>query len=448
MNDYKQYSEEAEQCVIGALLTSPERFIDVIEVISEEDFFMYAHKTIFRAMAFLDSKRQPIDISTIIQTLSNNNTLDDVGGLGYLAQLANDVATPRNIMAYVNLVKEKTNERNVIVVAQAMIKEIAEGESDSSERVNNALAMPMAIDTSDNTELSTNEILKQAVHDLEFRCNNKGKITGLRTNYKVLDDRFQGLNGGQMMILAARPAMGKTSMALNLAANMAFDGNHGTTMFFSLEMTSHELMGKFICATGKIDYKNYRSGMVSDEDFPKISYAVTKIKATDIVIDDRAGLTLQQIRAKCIRQKRKTGKIKVIFVDYLTLIRTPNKNSRNDEIGLIAQGLKEMAKELDCPVICLAQLSRKCEERSDKRPMMADIRDSGCIEQAADIITFIYRDEVYDENSAHVGIAELITAKNRAGEIGKDFLQADLRHSRFNNLEFIPSVPEVKKRGF
>jgi replicative DNA helicase len=448
MNSYRDYSEESEQCVIGSLLVNPERFVDVIEQISDEDFYLYSHKVIFRAMSVLDQKKQPIDINTVIQTLSNSSLLQDAGGIGYLAQLANDIAPTRNVMAYVSILKEKTMERKVINLAREMIKEIAEGEAESSERVNNALAMPLALEKNENTTLSTKQILKQTIYELEERYNRKGEITGLRTNYAVLDGRINGLNPGMLWIIGARPSMGKSSLALNLAANFAFNGTNGSTMFFSLEMTASELMGKMVCATGGIDYGNYRKGLLNDDEWGKVNYAVGKIMAVDLVIDDRAGITLQQIRARSIRQKRKTGAIKAIFVDYLTLIRTPNKNSRNDEIGLIAQGLKELAKELECPVIALAQLSRKCEERQDKRPMMSDIRDSGCIEQAADIISFIYRDELYNENTDHKGIAEIITAKNRAGETGKDFLQADLRHSRFKELDYIPQSQPVAKRGF
>lgn len=445
MKDYKPYSEEAEQCVLGALLINPSRFIDVAEIISEDDFFMFKNKVIFRAMSVIDAKRQEIDVSLVIQHLSANSLLEEAGGMSYLAQLAHEVAGHKNVIAYARNMKEKSNERKIIYLCNAMISEITEGEDESEVRINNALSMPIAIENKDQKEPEFKEILKEEIKSLEERYHRKGKLTGLLTKYTELDNRFKGLQAGQLVILAGRPASGKTTMALNLALNMIFNGDHGSTLFFSLEMTAQELSGKMICALGKINYGNYKTGLIKDDEWSLVTTATQKLIGADLVIDDRAGITLQQIRAKALKQKRKTGKLKAIFVDYLTLIRTPGRNNRTEEVGALSRGLKSLSKELQCPVISLAQLSRKVEEAKDNRPMMNHLRDSGEIEQDADIIMMIYRDEVYNPDSQHKGIAEIITVKNRAGEIGRDYLHADLVHSKFSNLDFIPKEPEPTK---
>lgn len=440
MNDYQNHSQEAEQCVLGSLLFAPERFIDVIEVISEDDFFTYPHKIIFRAMCFLDDKKQPIDVSTVIQTLSTMNQLSEVGGIGYLAQLANDVARPANVLAYAKVMSDKSKERAVITIAKAMQDEITESEEDTETKVNNALSMPLAIESKESVEKTTIDFMRQSIENLEFRHNMDGKITGLKTEFNLLDNRFQGLQSGQLMILAARPAMGKTTLALNFAANAALNGQPGATLFFSLEMSGKELMDKLICSIGGIDYTLFKQGFpkgnpLCDAEWSKVSYATGKLKACkSLIVDDRAGITFQQLRAKAIRTKRKYGSIKVLFVDYLTLIRTPDKGNRVLEVGALSRGLKNLSKELECPIVCLAQLSRKVEDRADKKPLMSDLRDSGEIEQDADIISFIYRDSAYNPNSLNPFYTEIITVKNRAGETGTDGILSELKQSRFSNL--------------
>jgi len=454
--DYQPYNENAEQCVLGALLTNPQLITDINSIISEDDFYFRANKVIYRAICDIDAKRMPIDVSLVIQQLTNTEQLEAVGGLGYLADLAHTVSVPKNILHYAKNMRDKARERQVLQIAESMKAEIVNSDDDTDTKINNALAMPLSIEHNETTEKETVHFLKEAIENLEYRHEMDGKITGFVTKFRDLDNRFQGLQPGQLMILAARPAMGKTTAALNIALASVFSSKHGATIFFSLEMTGKELMDKMICSLGGVDYGLYKKGLpknnpMCDSEWPKIMDAAAKLKATNgLIIDDRSTITLQQIRAKAIRIKRKFGTVKTIFVDYLTLIRTPGKDNRVLEVGALSRGLKSLAKEIECPIICLAQLSRKVEERGEKRPMMSDLRDSGEIEQDADIISFIYRDDVYNENSTRKGIAEIITVKNRAGETGTDFLQSELSRSRFRNLDigYIPTEEKQEKQYY
>jgi len=451
--NYQPFNENAEQCVIGALLTNKDAITEVSAIITEDDFFFYPNKAIYRAICAIDEKRQPVEVSLVIQQLTITEQLEAIGGLSYLAKLAHDVSAPKNILHYAKNMKDKSREREIIQIAQAMKNEIITSEDDTDTKINNALAMPLMVETSAAVEKDSVQFLKEAIDNLKYRHEMDGKITGFVTKYTEIDKRFQGLQPGQLMIIAARPAMGKTTWALNLAINALFDGRPGATVFFSMEMTGKELMDKMICSVGGVDYGLFKQGFPKgnpdcDDQWPKVMDASTKLRsANGLVVDDRSTITLQQIRAKAIRIKRKHGSVKAIFVDYLTLIRTPGKDNRVLEVGALSRGLKSLAKEIECPVICLAQLSRKVEERADKKPMMSDLRDSGEIEQDADIISFIYRDDVYNPNSAEPGIAQIITVKNRAGETGIDYLQADLRRSKFKNLDlgYRPPEPDKKK---
>lgn len=453
MDNYQNHSQEAEECVIACVLDNPIVLVNVLENLDESDFFLTATRTIFSAIKALDSERQPIEPMLVIQKLSSMGLLADAGGLGYLAQIASSVATSGNVMAYAKIVKDKSKERAMIQIAREMINEIMTSTEDTDTKLNNAQSMQLSASHVDAKEKDTDQFLKESAADLQIRHEADGKITGLETKYAALDKRFYGLQPGQLMILAGRPSSGKTTLALNIALNAMFDNSPGAVVFFSLEMTGRELMDKMVCCTGNIDHTLYRAGLpkcnpLSAVEFPKITPAFQRIKeAGNLVTDDRSGITFQQIRSKAIRMKRKHGSVKVIFVDYLTLIRTPGKDNRVLEVGALSRGLKGLAKELECPVICLAQLSRKVEERADKRPIMHDLRDSGEIEQDADIVTMIYRDEYYTPDSERKGIAEIITVKNRAGITGVDYLGTDLGRSKFRDLPEDYQPPENRNKG-
>jgi len=452
-NEYRNNSQEAEECVIASMLINPACIIDVMELLQESDFFFCQTRTIFAAIAELDNERQSIDPMLVIQKLTAMGALSDAGGMGYLAEIASNVSTSSNVAAYAKNVKDKSRERALIAIAQAMIGEVVNGTDGTDAKINNALSLPMTLEHGEKGEKCTDDFLREASEDLEIRHAANGRITGLKTHYPALDKRFHGLQPGQLMILAGRPGSGKTSLALNLALNAIFDPKPGVVLFFSLEMTGKELTEKMVCAVGGIDYGLYKMGLpigneASRAEFPKVEPAFRKIKeARSLIIDDRSGITFQQLRSKAIRVKRKNYAIKAMYVDYLTLIRTPGRENRVLEVGALSRGMKGLAKELECPIICLAQLSRKVEERADKRPIMHDLRDSGEIEQDADIITMIYRDDVYNEESERKGIAEIITVKNRSGEAGTDYLSADLRHSRFTELPEDYTPPQKGNGG-
>lgn len=446
---YQPYHQEAEECVIGALLTNPSAMHELMAMVSAEDFFFPANRIIFDAAKRLDDNRMPIDASLVINQLSATNKLELAGGLSYLASLAHNVAVPKNILHYAKYIKDKRRERDVLAIANAMQREITAGDGDTDTRINNALSLSVTADTSAAVEKGKKDFLKESKADFMRRHENNGEITGLKSGFTYLDERYQGFQPGQLIIMAGRPASGKTTLALNFATYAALN-NDGATLFFSLEMSGKELVDKLLCSVGRINYGLFRRGFPKaiaecELEWSKLNPAFEQvINRVDMIIDDRSNLTIQQIRSKSIREKRKAGKIKAVFIDYLTLIRTPGKDNRVLEVGAISRALKNLAKELECPVIALAQLSRKVEERSDKRPLMSDLRDSGEIEQDADIVMFIYRDEVYNENSPDFGTAEIITAKNRAGETGIDRISADLKHSRFCNLatDWRPSAPQ------
>lgn len=440
-DNYQPISTEAEQVILAALLTGNRFTSELMESITEDDFHDRAHKLLYRAVTAVWGRAATIDAVQVINALGAN--LEASGGLGYLADLAGSMRSGVNPMSCVKVLKEKRLERQVIDIAERMKAEILAGEDDSLTRINNAMSIPLRFNIEDTAEKDVSAMLMEAQDDLEARHLSGGKITGLETGFSDLDKRLQGLQAGQLIILAARPAMGKTTLALNLFEHSALHGDRSlASIFFSLEMPGKELCEKMICSVGDINHGLLKQGLPrgnpnADSEWPKVIPAFEKIKAaSNLVIDERSALSVQQIRAKCLKVKKRFGGLKSVFIDYLTYIKTTGRENRVIEVGAVSRALKALAKELECPVICLAQLSRKCEERGDKRPLLSDLRDSGEIEQDADCIMFIYRDDYYNEQSDAKGLAEIIIAKNRSGETGKVHLVADLTHSRFRNMAY------------
>src|SRR5574343_278677 len=439
-DNYQPFSIEAEQVVLAALLTGNRYSVELMESITEEDLYSHAHKLIFRAAARVWSRAATIDVVSVINALGSD--LEGSGGLGYIAELASHISHTVNPTSCIAKIKDKKAERDVLDIADRMRREIMRDGDDSLTRINNALALPMQYDTTDVTDKEVGAMLLEAMNDLQFRHTNGGKITGVETGFADLDDKLQGMQPGQLLIIAARPAMGKTTLALNLFEHSELKSEYEkATIFFSLEMPGKEVCEKMISSIGGIDHGLLKKGLPmsfsgSQEAWPKITPAFQRLKLTrTMVIDERSALNVQQIRAKCIKVKKKHGGAKAVFIDYLTYIKTPGRDNRVLEVGAVSRSLKAMAKELECPIICLAQLSRKCEERADKRPLLSDLRDSGEIEQDADCIMFIYRDEYYNPDSLDKGIAEVSIAKNRSGETGTIRLYSDLSHSRFRSLD-------------
>jgi len=430
---YQQWSIEAEQSVLGAILRDNSKLPDLRELLNKDDFFDIRHTELFGVIESLDDEKKPIDVMTVIHQMQSMNKYEFIGGMEYLAQLAHQVPSTSNILTYANVVKGKSNEREVIKLSERMKMEITGEKGTSEERVNNALSLAGNFDIATTKEKTTQEIMLSVIDELESRSNSVDKISGLKTGFDCLDKRFRGFQNSDLIILAARPSMGKTTLAMNILESCI--KNQKTALVFSMEMTSEQLMAKVICSIGGINYGNFRDGNLTDYEWTQVGATCKRIKDMNLIIDDRAGLSMPQIRAKAIRAKRKHKRVDLIAIDYVTLIKVPNKTNRTQEIGDISTALKGLAKEMNCPVLILSQLNRNLEARSDKRPIMADLRDSGQLEQDADVIMFIYRDDVYNKNGEVSNIAEIITAKNRHGEIGTDRLKTELDRSRFVNLD-------------
>lgn len=433
------HSVEAEQSVIGGLLIAPNAFDAVSDLIAEPDFFRPEHRAAFAAIAHLAEAGQPHDAVTVCDMLSATGQLDRAGGFAYLVELAKNTPSAANIRAYASAVRERATLRNLITAGQA----IADSAYDpagrtAAELIDEAQAAVIALGDTGSAEpdLHCAGRMKNLIAEWERRAACDG-LVGLSTGFEALDRRTNGLGAGNLIILAARPSMGKTSLAMNIAEHTAVVENK-PVLVFSMEMTGEELLDRMASAVGKIPYELIRTGRIfgDAEHESKIIPAVGRIKSAPLYIDDRAGLTIAQMR-NAARRLHRQHPLALIVVDYLQLAvgKTRSKtDSREQEISSISRGLKALAKELKCPVIALSQLNRNVENRTNKRPVNSDLRDSGAIEQDADVIWFIYRDEVYNEDSPDKGIAEILCTKQRNGALGVDRLATNLAQCRFENL--------------
>ena len=434
--DYKNYSIEAEQAVVGAILLNNDLISDAVDIVQPESFCDVRHQEIFHFMSYLHENGQPCDVVTLLSALEAANKSEAAGGMAYLADLAQNTPSSQNMKAYAKVVLDKYKERKILELSKQMSDEICLSDEKSEDRINNALSLVAAIDLSEAKERSSDQVLKQLIDDIEERSKKTDGIVGLSTGFSDIDKRTSGLMDTDLIILAARPAMGKTTAAMNIARSTLDNGN-GATLVFSMEMSADQLMTRMVSDAGNVALNKLRDGSLdaNTDDWQRFAAGVQKMKSKNLVIDDRPALTPQQVRAKALRTKRKYGNIKLIVVDYLQLMQVNKSEGRTNDVGEISRSLKALAKEMLCPVIALSQLNRAVESRTDKRPMMSDLRESGAIEQDADIIWFLYRDEVYNgEQSQYQGIAELITSKFRNGEIGNDFLKSELHYSRFRDL--------------
>ena len=444
--EYSPWSEQSEQVVLGTLLTHTEKFIDVSDILSANDFYSPANMNIYRAFEVLSETGKPIDVPIVISYLGEQGVLELVGGMAYLMELAQLSFSSANLLAYAGTVKQKAQERQVLQLADKMQETIKDPDIKTEDKVNASLGLVSSFDVGSEGEKTKDEILKNVILNIEQNCNQQG-LSGVDCGYLSLNNRFHGLQPSDLIILAARPSMGKTTFAMNIAEYVATNDTTGCVLAFSLEMSAEQLMMKSLCSIGKINLQNLKKGTCTEDEYSRMNPAMMKLKNSTFEIDDRAALSIQQVRAKALKMKRKHGRLKLIVVDYLTLLKdrsVGSRASRTEEIGSISRNLKALAKECDCPVIALSQLNRKVEERSDKRPKMSDLRDSGEIEQDADIIMFLYRDEVYNEQTPHPNICECITAKNRNGECGTDYLLARLHQSRFENHTAEIKIEEQK----
>lgn len=434
------HSIEAEQSVLGGLMLDNEAWDRVAERVVSQDFYTRTHKLIFEAMEKLIEGGQPIDLITISENLEKRNELESVGGFAYLGEIAKNTPSAANITAYAEIVRERAVVREMIGVAN----EIAEAGFNPEGRESHELLdlaeskvfkiAEQRTKSSDGPQ-NIHNILEKTIDKIEelYQSPQDG-VTGVSSGYTDLDKMTAGLQPSDLIIVAARPSMGKTTFAMNLAEHAAMTQDK-PVLIFSLEMPSEQIMMRMLASLGRINQTKVRTGQLDDDDWARLSSTMgLLIEKGKMFVDDSSGLTPTELRSRARRIARDNGGISMIMVDYLQLMRVPSlQDNRTLEIAEISRSLKALAKELECPVIALSQLNRTLEQRADKRPINSDLRESGSIEQDADLIMFIYRDEVYNEDSAEKGIAEIIIGKQRNGPIGKVRLTFQGQFSRFDN---------------
>lgn len=434
------HSIEAEQSVLGGLMLDNEAWDRVAERVVAQDFYTRTHKLIFEAMEKLVESGQPIDLITISETLEKTNELDSIGGFAYLGEIAKNTPSAANINAYAEIVRERAVVREMIHVANEIADAGYNPEGrDSHDLLDLAETKVFKIaeqrtKSSDGPQ-NIHNILEKTIDKIEelYQSPQDG-VTGVSTGYSDLDKMTVGMQPSDLIIVAARPSMGKTTFAMNLAEHAAMTQDK-PTLIFSLEMPSEQIMMRMLASLGRINQTKVRTGQLDDDDWARLSSTMgLLIEKGKMFVDDSSGLTPTELRSRARRIARDHGGISMIMVDYLQLMRVPSlQDNRTLEIAEISRSLKALAKELECPVIALSQLNRTLEQRADKRPINSDLRESGSIEQDADLIMFIYRDEVYNEDSTDKGVAEIIIGKQRNGPIGKVRLTFQGQFSRFDN---------------
>ena len=429
-------SIEAEESILSAILLETNTLLEVLEILTPEDFYRTAHQRIFAAMELLFRKAEPVDLITLTNALRESNQLEEIGGAAYLARLVDTVPAAINVAHYARIVREKSSLRRLIAKA-GEITQRCYGDSGDFDQVLD-FAEGAVFEISENKHRAAfhplSKIIDINIDALEKRQANRALVTGIPTGYTRLDNMTSGLQGSDLIILAARPAMGKTALALNIARNAAVLGNVAVAIF-SLEMSKEQLSMRMLCAEARVDSSRLRSGFLNPEDWANITDAASALSEAPIYIDDSPDISATSIRTKSRRLKMDKD-LGLIIIDYLQLMRGHENTERRDlEISDISRSLKLLAKELNVPVVALSQLNRKLEERSDKRPQLSDLRESGALEQDADVVAFIYRDEVYnkDENNPNRGVAEVILAKQRNGPTGVVPLTFLGAYTRFEN---------------
>jgi len=428
---------EAEQAVIGSMLTDKDSVISALEVLKQEDFYREDNKVIFGAILNLYNRADPIDIITLKAELVSLGKLEQIGGLEYLAALPDKVPTTSNVEKYIKIVEEKSMMRTLIKTANELIDLGYDGTQDVEDIMDSAEKKIFNIMQKKNQKgySSIKDILVDSFTQLEELYNRKQHITGVPTGFADLDYKTAGLHNSDLILVAARPAMGKSAFALNIATNAAVRGKFPVAIF-SLEMSKEQMANRILCSEAMVDSNKVRTGRVEDEDWSKLAMASGELSEAGIFIDDTPGISVMEIRAKCRKMKLEKN-IGLVVIDYLQLVQGSNKRggSREQEISEISRSLKILAKEINVPVIALSQLSRAPEQRPDHRPMLSDLRESGAIEQDADIVMFLYRDDYYNEESDKKNIAEVIIAKHRAGSTGTVELLWLGSFTKFANIE-------------
>lgn len=428
------YSVEAEQAVLGGILIDSNCISVVSEVIKEDDFYFEHNKTIFSVMQMLFNFNQPIDIVTVADGLTQAGTLEAVGGVNYLSSIAAGVPTTANITQYCEIVAQKAICRKLVNAGGTIMNlgyDAPDGVETALER-SEKLIFDILQNKDSNGIVHIREVLGDSFNMMQEMNANQGKVSGVPTGFGYLDQMTSGLQNSDLILIAARPAMGKTSFALNIAQNAAIR-NGVTTAIFNLEMSREQLANRIICGEAMISGTKLKEGSLDADDWIRIGENLSQIEKAPIFIDDSSAVTVPEIRAKCRRLKQRHN-LGLVVIDYLQLMQGSG-DSRQNEVADISRSLKILAKELNIPIITLSQLSRGPESRTNKRPMLSDLRESGAIEQDADIVIFLYRDEYYNPDSADKNIAECIIAKHRNGETGTIKLWWDGAHTKFMHLE-------------
>jgi replicative DNA helicase len=430
------HSIEAEESILSAILLDNNTLLDVLEIVSTEHFYRTAHQHIFSAITDLFAKAEPVDLVTLTNILRDKNQLEDIGGAAYLARIVDTVPSAINVQHYARIVRDKASLRRLIVKANEITQRCYEDAGDLDQVIDFAESAVFTI-SEDKHQAAfhpISKIIETNIDALEIRQNNRALVTGVPTGYSQLDQKTAGLQGSDMIILAARPSMGKTALALNIARNAAIDGNVPVAVF-SLEMSKESLTERLLCSEARVDSGRLRGGFINTDDWTRITAAAGILSEAPIYIDDSPDISATSIRTKSRRLKMDKD-LGMIIIDYIQLMRGRVSSERRDlEISDISRSLKLLAKELNVPVLALSQLNRKLEERSDKRPQLSDLRESGALEQDADVVAFIYRDDVYnkDENNPNRGTAEVILAKQRNGPTGTIPLTFIGQYTRFEN---------------
>ena len=444
---------EAEEAVLGSILLEQDSIISVMEFLVPDDFYRVAHQLIFAAMIELNQNSEAIDPITVSEKLRQKNQIDNVGGDAGIIELLDKVPTAANVEFYTQIVLEKSTRRKLIKTSTNIVKNAYQEDETIANVLDTAERDILSVSEGRNKAgfIPIRDVLHDAYESLEERSKNNGEVTGIATGYIGLDRMTSGLHADELIILAARPSVGKTAFVLNIAKNVAVNLNE-TVAIFSLEMGAESLVERIICSHASINAGHLKTGKLTDEEYTQYFVATGVLAEAPIYIDDTPGIRVSEIRAKCRRLKQERNNLGLVVIDYLQLIEGNGKESRQQEVSEISRNLKKLAKELKVPVIALSQLSRGVEQRQDKRPIMSDIRESGSIEQDADIVAFLYRDDYYrqepDENG-HVpevepnSTIEVIIEKNRSGPRGTVELNFMKEFNKFTNL--VPD--EIEQRA-
>lgn len=451
-------SIEAEQSVLGAIFlnsTQRDALAEADQYLTAQDFYRQAHRLIYKAIQELDAADQPIDPITLQDKLNKEGMLENVGGVAYLAELAGAVPTAANIAYYAQIVKEKAALRRAIDIMTDGIQKAFDEDEPSEDLLANIEARldKVAENQVSADFLNIQDVLNEAFHEIEQNSKTTDAVTGLPSGFPELDALTTGFHGGELIIIAARPAVGKTAFVLNIAQHVAVQTNEVVAMF-ELEMSAQGLIQRLLAAEGSINSNHMRTGNMTEDEWQSLMLAMSSLSQTKLFIDDTPGIKISEIRAKLRRLEKEQGKVGLVIIDYLQLIESNNHENRQQEVSDISRSLKKLAKELDAPIIALSQLSRGVEQRQDKRPMLSDIRESGSIEQDADIVAFLYRDDYYEregsnnddddmqidpreESDNDAGPVEVIIEKNRSGARGTAKLLFIKSYNKFSSLSYI-----------